>query len=217
MWCCPSLIWKWQEIDYARIASTLKLDVHISIEQVMRIDFFEVFCERSEQISIEFAPWFFIQGAKLKIPILVFRGILHPNVDPEGANCKFESFSLCILAQKSPKIRENMKSLNGDTVNPLKPLQVIHYPAFFPSLIYFAKTWHDGMKKYYSRKYLKVHLEAWFSAYGKVSRNDEKLRKHQIIVGGSSLDHKHSRCHQFKRFHSEERKKNLISRLFWAF
>ena len=72
MWCCPSLIWKWQEIDYARIASTLKLDVHISIEQVMRIDFFEVFCERSEQISIEFAPWFFIQGAKLKIPILVF-------------------------------------------------------------------------------------------------------------------------------------------------
>ena len=51
MWCCPSLIWKWQEIDYARIASTLKFDVHIYIEQVMRIDFFVGFMNKFTLIS----------------------------------------------------------------------------------------------------------------------------------------------------------------------
>ena len=54
--------------------------------------------------------------------------------------CKsFKALLIYVSAQKVSEKRENMKSLvgDGDTVNPLKPLQVIHYPAFFPSLLSF--------------------------------------------------------------------------------
>ena len=75
---------------------------------------------------------------------------MHPNVYPfgylhivilldlEGANL-FKALLIYVSAQKVSEKRENMKSLggDGDTVNPLKPLQVIHYPAFFPSLLSF--------------------------------------------------------------------------------
>ena len=56
-----------------------------------------------------------------------------------GCKSFFKALLIYVSAQKVSEKRENMKSLvgDGDTVNPLKPLQVIHYPAFFPSLLSF--------------------------------------------------------------------------------
>ena len=67
---------------------------------------------------------------------------MHPNVYPWVHTIillDLEALLIYVLAQKVSEKRENMKSLvgDGDTVNPLKPLQVIHYPAFFPSLLSF--------------------------------------------------------------------------------
>ena len=58
-----------------------------------------------------------------------------------------------------PNLTEPLSSAEPEPVPERFGLPLI-FP--FSSLIYFAKTWHDdGMKlKYYSRKYLKVHLEA---------------------------------------------------------